>query len=868
MKKKYILPVLTLLIWCTFLNGQSTPEEKVMASSQPVPAINSSITGDTITDPASLKDGEILGLEDKDRSIVPEGSKEKKRADKLYRDLGFEASTAVYQSLSRREKRSEKVLSRIANSHRLNHNTEDAEYWYAKFVNTTDEAKHLLHYAQVLQSNGKCEDAIRWYNEYKEIASKKDLKNREFVVHCDEAEFNIHEQVEVNNEAKLNTRHLDFSPVPYGDGVVFTSTRGRDEFMASKDNWTNDNYTDLFYAEFDDEGHFKAPKPFIGEVNGKFHDGTASFNQGQSVMVFTRNNTTGKSKRGLIDLKVYTAHQHNNYWADVEELPFNSNEYSTCHPTMTKDGRKLYFSSNRPGGYGGMDIYVAVAKGGEWSEPQNLGPAVNSSGNEIFPFIGEDETLYFSSNGHKTIGGLDIYKATKRNPADESSWVYRENMGRPFNSEKDDFGFYINGLQTKGYFSSSRKGGQGKDDIYSWKIKKGQLEDEDEKIDRVICVYDAQSNKRIEQADVRIELVGDTADCATNDLLLTLKPIDETKNEYVLGISSPGSATGGAASKKYETDSLGEFTLTQVKRHQVYDVIVEKTGFNTQQLRVDAATLWESDAFCIPLTKRSCIRFDGYVKNKIYDMPMPGAIVTIIDKCTGDKMEMVTNEAGRFDNCLRCGCEYDVLAEKDGFHGDNAFVSAFEIDCDTVASLHATLELVNKSTSLSTSGSDSPKTNLIGDNPPQEVKALKTHFLGNPEAEFVEGQLITLKDVYYDFDQFFIRTDASVDLDRVVRLMKLYPSMAISLESHTDARGTNTYNQQLSQKRAEAARLYIVQQGIVPSRLTAKGFGESRLTNQCRDGIVCTDEAHQVNRRTEIRITKLSEPGVKIRMGE
>ena len=883
---------LVLVFFVAFSSQFGLAQEEVTASNATPPS-GFSASNDTLANPSKLRSGEIMGLENADRSLKLEGTKEKKKADKLYRDLGFQASTRAYQSLSRREKKSEKVLSRIANSHRLNHNTEEAEYWYAKFINNTNESKHLLHYAQVLKSNGKCEDAVRWFNEYKEVATKKDLKNRTFNVNCEETAFANHLDVEIYNVENINTSHLDFSPIPFNDGIVFTSSRGRDQMTKNTDKWTNDNFTDLFFAKMNEDGTFTKPVPFIGDVNGKYHDGTASFNEGQSVMVFTRNNLKGKSENGLIDLKIYSANSDDEYWVNSEELPFNSNEYSTCHPALTSNGRTLYFTSNRPGGYGGMDIYISTFEGGDWSTPKNLGPTVNSSGNEIFPFISEAGDLYYSSNGHSSLGGLDIFKATKANADDEDSWIYRENMGKPFNSKKDDFGFYINKDQTMGFLSSSRKGGAGKDDIYSWKLKSGAPDSEATFANRAICVYEEGTDRRVEKASVMVTEKAMDRSMGTNngDMILTLKPLNEDNKEFVLGITKP-SDEGNTEFKNFWTNDKGIFNYTKVQRNKQYEVVVEKNGFITKNITVNSMELWENKEYCIPIAKRNCMALNGIVKNKEYNMAMPGAKVKILDKCSGEETETITGEDGTFDYCLKCGCEYRIRATKPGFDEDYEFINTVEIECDANDSMAALLELGTRKTEVIASTSTSTTTpppppvamvpvvtyeTVITYQPVTTVQPVTTyvpanqlsganlseHFLGDANANFSEGQLITLNDVYYDFDKFNIRADASTDLERVIKLMQTYPSMSISLESHTDARGNNAYNKNLSQNRALSARKYIISRGIDASRVTAKGFGEGTLKNKCADGVKCSEQEHQQNRRTEVRIMKFNEPGVQ-----
>jgi len=537
-----------------------------------------------------------------------------------------------------------------------------------------------------------------------------------------------------------------------------------------------------------------------------------------------------------------------------------------------------------------MDIYVSTFEGGDWGAPKNLGPTVNSSGNEIFPFVSETNDLYYSSNGHSSLGGLDIFKATKANPDDEGSWIYRENLGKPFNSKKDDFGFYINKEQTMGYLSSSRKGGAGKDDIYSWKIKGDSPISEDKFANRTICVYEEGSDQRIEKASVMVTEKATDGSIGSNneDMVLTLKPLNEDKKEYILGITKPGEEVD-AAVRNFWTNKEGTFNYTKIQRNKEYEVVIEKSGFVKKNITLSSTVLWENNEYCIPLTKRNCMSLNGVVKNKEYNVTMPRAKVKIFDKCTGEETETITGEDGAFDYCLKCGCEYQIEASKSGFMDDYETINTIEIDCDANDSMAALLELsAGKAEEvISTPTTPAPQTELVPVvtyetvvtyEPVTKVQPVTTyvpanqlnganlneHFLGDANAKFSEGQLISLNDVYYDFNKFNIRADASTDLDRVVKLMQTYPSMSISLESHTDARGNNAYNKNLSQNRAKSARQYIVSKGINGSRISAKGFGESNLKNKCADGVKCSEQEHQQNRRTEVRITQFDEKGVGV----
>ena len=817
-------------------------------------------------------------------------SKNRKKADEKYEDLGYKTSVDLYQNLSRKEKNDIRVLRRMANSYRLNDEPENATYWYSKFISETKAAEDLLNYAKVLQSIGACEDAVRWYNKYLEKGNKRQKENRDFIKSCaEEKVFNENNHVEIVNVKKLNTSHLDFSPIPYQDGVVFTSTRGISRMNNKKDVWTKDNFSDLFYAKRKEDGSLEEPIPLFGSINGSYHDGTATFNRPGNMMFFTRNNNDGKSKKGLIDLKIYMATKDaDGYWANMEEMDFNSDEYTTCHPTLSPDNRRLYFASNRPGGYGGLDIYVVESMLGGWSTPQNLGPTVNSSDNEIFPFMGEDETLYYSSKGHKGLGGLDIFMARKIDKNDEGSWSIRENMGEKFNTKKDDFGFWINEEKTHGYLSSSRHNGYGKDDIYEWTADNDLLAMGGMPYE--MCVFEEGSSRRIDKAKVTITEVSATRtgnNLSDGNLMLALKPIEENSQEYVLSVIGNEKNDKGRITDFY-TDEEGQLTH-RIKPGKMYEIKSVKKGFEDAEAIVSYEDLKSETGYCVPMKRKSCMVLNGIVLNKKYANAMPGAEVRIENKCTGETQKYTVGNDGKFDLCIECGCEYRLLGMKSGFDSDTEFLYPKSEDCDPEKELEVTLELgvrkiikVEPAPPVAVASPPAPPTiqyvpkvtyvpRTIYEPVTTYVPAhemtpgmLNNHFLGDANGTYREGMVINLKDIYYNFDKFDIRLDASKDLERLLQLLRTYPSMHISLESHTDSRGSNVYNKTLSANRAKAARSYLISKGINPTRVTSQGFGESRLKNRCADGVTCSEIEHQQNRRTEVRVTRFDRTDVRV----
>ncbi len=814
---------------------------------------------DTIKDPAGLKLKKqkkklrSRAVERQDRSK----SAARKKADELYDALGYMKAADLYKGLKGGDK-NQFVIAKIANSYRLNAQWEEAEYWYAQIIKDTGNPKNFLYYAQVLQSNGKCEDAVRWYREYLKYAPDE---KREFISNCEDlADFNKSEVV-VKNLNQLNTEFSDFSPIPYKNGLLITSNRSAQHLAKRQDNWTKKRFTDLYFAEKGKEGNYDKINPLPGDVNSKFHDGVPTFNRSGTEMIFTRNQRKGKTWDGRRNLKLYAAENQNGFWTNVHKLDLNEANYSYCHPTLSKNGRRLYFASDREGGYGGMDLYVSERIGSHWSEPQNLGPIVNTSGNEIFPFLATDGTLYFASNGHRGLGGLDIFRVQKSKKTDELSWSFRDNLGVPINSEKDDFGFVINPDRHSGYFSSNREGGIGADDIFSWNGNLASI------VNRKICVIDKNTGGQIKGVSVRVTKAGGTNAAAgsPNDKVITLQHVEGTENDYVFRIVDEKGAPLKSTADLINTDDSGSF-LYSLDPESNYRFVLEKTGYVILEQSLPASKLLAENEFCFALEKESCLKLDGLVKNKDFPAIIPGAEVRLLNKCTGEFEVAMSDKNGKFDFCLACDCEYEIYATKPDFENGLTLLSTRKEDCKKDAPTPVTAEIALKprmgiGTAKPYKTPAYSKESEENNAPPRN---LNKYFLGDENKPFEAGQTFRLTNIYYDYDKYYIRPDAANELDNLYRLLAAYPKMEISLMAHTDSRGTERYNQWLSRKRVKAAINYLVGKGINPRRLAGFGYGESKLTNHCVNDVPCTEAEHQQNRRTEFSILKMGDSDIQI----
>jgi outer membrane protein OmpA-like peptidoglycan-associated protein len=724
-------------------------------------------------------------------------------ADKIYRCYGFATSTPIYEKLEETGESDRAMQMHLANNYRLNGNTEKAEYWYAKFVQPTDPAKILLQYAQLLQANGKCAEAVKWYTYFITTASDTEKLGRSYLTDCKVLdEMPVRKEVILTNLNFINTADMEMAAVPYENGVMFTSNRPRTGYSITKDRWTQTNFMDLYYAKKDTKtGTYAAPKALEGKINGKFHDGTAALHPAGNIMYFSRNSDLG-GDNGYLDLKIYAAENKNNYWTNIQSLPFNSDDFSNCHPTISSDGKTMYFASNRKGGYGGMDIYVVrMSSDGKWGFPINLGSTVNSAGNELFPYIALGGTLFFSSDGHLGFGGLDIFAACNTDEDDRKGWTLCENIGKPFNSTKDDFGFSIDNEYKHGFVTSNRNGGFGNDDIYEWnshtKIDFNTLQ--------AFLVIDSR-NKNNVLREATVHLADSDSD------------IESKTNEK------------GIAKHKVSVD-------------RTYKIKVEQAGYMTYDTIMKGADLVKLNAVVIPLKKIEMIKWTGIVNEANAPTKLiANANVQIINRSTKQVMQGKTSSQGFIQFDIPCNETFDIVVTPNETDLEQYATNFFTSDnfCAQSA-MTATLPL---------------NTKVIANKVPDAILTSKT-VEGLDKTNIANNAIIELKEMYYNYDRTEILQESANELDRVVSILLQYPLMTMELRSHTDSRGKDQYNMALSQRRAESAVQYIISKGIDRGRIIARGYGETEIRNECANGVTCTDEQHRFNRRTEIKITSM-----------
>lgn len=415
----------------------------------------------------------------KDKKRKPALNKLIKRADAYFDKLWYAEAAELYeQALAKEKNRSPEVIERAGDAHYYNTNMERAYHWYNILYNTDKNnmsTDNLFKYAHALKGTGKYARAkrlMRIYNRKKKKEGNSDnISNAETTPQevVLDAILAKEQNFEIKN-VSTNSEYSDFSPMFHNENeVVFASAMDSSFFSTRRYKWNNQPYLDLYVAKVNKESaDLKSAIKFSKKVNTKYHEASVTFSPDNKTMYFTRNNYGKKLKRdknGVNHLKMYMSKKVDGEWTEAVELPFNSDDYSTGHPALSPDGKKLYFVSDMPGSIGDSDIFVVdVLEDGLFSSPKNLGPEINTEQKEMFPFF-NGKKLYFSSNGHVGLGGLDVFEAAYDS---EKGFQKVKNLGIPINSNKDDFSYIINEETQKGYFASNRDGGKGDDDIYSF----------------------------------------------------------------------------------------------------------------------------------------------------------------------------------------------------------------------------------------------------------------------------------------------------------------------------------------------------------------------------------------------------------------
>jgi len=627
-----------------------------------------------------------------------------KKADKQYEQWAYVDALDIYEKVEKRGFSSKELHEQLGNANYFNARYAQAQKQYERlfsdYASEDIAPEYYYRYAQTLQHVGHDAEAKNYYDQF--IAK---VGSETQIAKIRKSETELKAQIVQNSgrydrleNLAINTPFADYGSYVHNNRLYFTSARDTGSLSKKVHTWTGEAFTSLYYYDLNNQESGSKVKRIKGDVKSKLNESTAVVTADGQTMYFTRNNITsgtrkydaGKNTR----LKIYRADLKDGKWVNVTELPFNSDDFSTAHPALSADGRTLYFSSDRPGGFGESDLWSVSVSGTTYGVPQNLGPQINTEARETFPYMNSNNELYFSSDGRVGLGGLDVYVSKL---GDNATFEEVQNVGAPINSKADDFAYYIDYNTKEGFFSSNREGGNGNDDIYSF-LETRTIEPP--------CVQ-----------DLRVIVIDGKTKSRITDATVTL--------------------------------------------YNLY-----------YQMQQDASKSSASE---------------GYQFNATYD----------------------------------CGATYRLKVEKDQY------------------------VTVEEPVVIGTESGITEKTITLY---PRKIEVKKNDDL---------FKVLKLNPIYFDLDKHNIRPDAALELAKVVEVLRDHPQMKIDVRSHTDSRASDSYNLKLSQRRAKATAEWIIAQGIDASRITYKGYGETQLENHCSNGVKCSEEQHQENRRSEFMVMEM-----------
>ena len=490
-------------------------------------------------------------------------------ADMEYENFSYINAIKTYERIAEKGYKSADMFQKLANSYYFNAQLDKAEKWYGELfaIDPNQKPEYYYRYSQSLRSVEKNKEADEIMDKFNELSGNDNRaklfeKNRNYL-----AEIKANSgRYEIQN-AGINSIYSDYGTAIYQNKIIFTTSRGTGKLKERKHTWTNQYFTSLFQADLGEKMTPNTPTLFSKSIESKVNEATPAFTKDGKTMYFTRNNflkgKKGKDGNNITLIKIYKATLINETWENIIEMPFNSDNYSTAHPALSPDEKTLYFASDMPGTFGQSDLWkVNINDNGSFSKPVNLGSTINTPGKETFPFLSGDNEIYFASNGHPGMGGLDIF-VSKINT--DGTFADVKNVGADLNSPKDDFAFLIDHISRRGFFTSNRDGGQGYDDIYKFfEIKKNVCEQ---------------------------ELFGQITDLETKEILPNSK-VSLFDNKF-----TPIAST--------TTNEEGNYTFT-VDCEKTYYVRVEHPDYNTNEEKITIGKETGKTELNIALEKITC----------------------------------------------------------------------------------------------------------------------------------------------------------------------------------------------------------------------------------------------------------------------
>ncbi|MBL1280512.1 MAG: OmpA family protein [Fluviicola sp.] len=693
-----------------------------------------------------------------------------KVADRLYDDQEYYKCVEMYneladKALAGKKKSNWDNVEKAAESNFHIYRMKEATAYFEKLATKNKLNEHSrMHYIDGLRFAGKygksnevSRESSNLFPENKFFKRLVDEQGQFNALFADSAFYRIHETC-------INSGKGDFAPTYFNNSIVFASKAENTGFINPRYGWDNDYYINLMQAEFGEDSVLHKVKMLKHQFISKAHDGPVSFNTAGTEMIITKNTIGKKNGKHVIVLSLYFSSLADGEWTELKPFEFNNSAYNVGHGVLSEDGSKLYFVSNQPGGFGESDIYVSEKLGTGWAEPKNLGSKINTERKEMFPFV-QDEIIYFASDGHFGLGGLDIFEAK----VDGS--VKAHNVGYPINTSNDDFGLIFEKSGRIGFLSSNRK--DNIDQIYH--VVKRKLS-----IDLVVDVF--EKYKELEPAPNQLVWIKN----------MTTQELDSIA-----------------------TDDSGKIK-TSIKINNEYRIYASKDEFI--------------------LLKEAAVNTNGVRKDSTYTAELvlkPTTIIIhlrVVEKATGKIIPMATTTI----------TDYNLKKDTTIITNEEGMVT-LKVDRNKVLWAHGSKKgFIDADVSFNTTN--------------ETDKIIDIELALNP---IKKGQKFKLENIFYDLNKSTLREESMASLDKL-SIFLLDNDLKIELSAHTDSRGSSSYNQRLSQRRAQSCVDYLKKKGVLSKNMRAKGYGEYKLVNRCKNGVKCSEEEHQENRRTEVKILEVN----------
>lgn len=551
-----------------------------------------------------------------------------KKADKQYELRAFNLAIENYTAVLGKRNDDPDAMGNLADSYRHLNQMIEAEKWYAKLVDRYRNAgrsdkinsKHFLNYGLVLKALGKYDEAWRQFRRYAEYHP---VEGSHYAQSCNFAKVQqgVASSYMVDPEL-INTSASEFGPSFLGKDIVFSSSRT--DIIRSSSNWAGKANNQLFVASRGNSGMLESPLFLKNSFKNAFNEGPIAYAPDGRMVAYTKNNFVDGTRHipsSGMELSIYIAEVNSSGdWINSRPFPYNGTSYSTGFPCFSPNGDRMYFASDRPDGFGGYDLFVSYKlEGNNWSTPENLGPVINSPGNEVSPFY-DGTMLFFSSDWHQGLGGYDIFRAEQNG----GRWGRIFHLGSPINSTRDDYGFVYDSFENIGYFASNRPGGKGNEDVYK--------------------VYKSADN-----ISIRIKNASDGS------------PIGNA----IVDFSSCGEGV-------FLADIRGVYSFQAVQGLNC-NVVVRKEGYINSNIQINTVGLQRNRDFEVMLS-RIGEEYTGKILNYRSRNPVAEVSVLAVNQYTNSKTEARSDANGNYSLALSPNAVYILRYSRPGYRDVNRTV--------------------------------------------------------------------------------------------------------------------------------------------------------------------------------------------------